>query len=187
MNTYQPTFQSPIQTETVSGDGLLMTDLTGVPVILIQGDVSAGLPDGLPGPDLPGQLLIRDKVLLARLTRSEILLFGTEPEADIPNVAALEHHFKTAGSFSHATELTHGQAVIKLSGPAAAEALSKICGLNFADNAFPSGQVKQSSAAKIKTLIARLDDGDTPTYYLHVSRPFGQYFWDTLWAAAEEF
>ncbi len=181
------TLQSPIQAEAVSGAGLSMTDITGAPVILIQGDVAAGLPDGLPLPASPGELLAHGGLLLARLTPGELLLFGAEPSAVAPDAAALERHVGASGSFAHATDVTHGQAIIKLGGPASAGALSKICGLNFADSAFPSGQVKQTSAAKIKALIARQDEGDTPTYYLQVSRPFGQYFWETLLDAAQEF
>ena len=45
----------------------------------------------------------------------------------------------------------------------------------------------QTSAAKIKTLIARYDEGGTPTYYLHVDRALGQYFWEVVWDAGEEF
>ena len=67
------TFQSPIQAETVTGAGLSMTDLTGAPVLLIQGDVSAGLPEGLPLPDSPGKLLAHGGLLLGRLTPGEVL------------------------------------------------------------------------------------------------------------------
>ena len=78
------------------------------------------------------------------------------------------------------TDLTHGRAVLKLSGPAAAAILNAICGLDFHDTAFPNLHVQQTSAAKVKTLIARADENGAPAYYLHVPRPFGQYFWDTL-------
>lgn len=187
MNTNTPTFQSPIQAEAVAGAGLSITDLTGAPVILIQGNFSAGLPEGLPLPDSPGKILAHGGLLLGRLTHSEVLLFGAEPLAVAPDATALERHFAASGSFAHATDLTHGQAIVKLSGSTTVEALNKICGLNFADSVFSSGQVKQTSAAKVKTLIARWDEGDSPTYFLQVSRPFGQYFWDTLLDAAQEF
>jgi heterotetrameric sarcosine oxidase gamma subunit len=74
-----------------------------------------------------------------------------------------------------------------LAGPVASEALGKICGLNFANDAFPSDQVRQTSAAKIKTLIVRADENQTPVYFLHVERPLGQYFWETLIDAGQEF
>jgi len=48
-------------------------------------------------------------------------------------------------------------------------------------------QIRQTSAAKIKTLIARCDEDGTRVYFLHVNRPFSQYFWDTVSDAALEF
>jgi sarcosine oxidase gamma subunit len=74
-----------------------------------------------------------------------------------------------------------------LIGVTAAEVLSKICGLNFHETAFPTMQVKQSSAAKIKTLIARCDEAGTPSYFLHVDRSLGQYFFEVLRDAGQEF
>ena len=77
--------------------------------------------------------------------------------------------------------------MLKLSGSAASETLSKICGLDFDDEAFSNMQIRQTSAAKVKTLIARCDEHGTRVYFLHVNRPFGQYFWDTVSDAALEF
>jgi sarcosine oxidase gamma subunit len=65
--------------------------------------------------------------------------------------------------------------------------LGKICGLDFHDTIFPNLRVAQTSAAKIKTLIARYDTAERPTYFLHVNRPLGQYFWETVWDAGQEF
>ena len=105
----------------------------------------------------------------------------------MPSAADLDEAFKQAGRFAHATDFTHGKAVLKLAGSAAAEALSKICGLDFYETAFGNMQVKQTSAAKITTLIARCDEGDIPAYFLHVERALGQYFFETLWDAGQEF
>jgi hypothetical protein len=59
--------------------------------------------------------------------------------------------------------------------------------LDFAATTFPNLHVAQSSAAKIKTLIAREDEGTTPGYYLHVDAPSGQYFCDAVLDAGREF
>jgi sarcosine oxidase subunit alpha len=99
----------------------------------------------------------------------------------------MEKSFKDAGLFAHTVDYAHGQAALKLSGDNAADVLSKICGLDFRDSVFANMQVKQTSAAKIKTLIARIDEAGMLTYHLHVSRPLGQYFWKILWDAGQEF
>lgn len=188
MTNYPPTFQSPI---TVSGEtsalgaDLSLQDVTGLPICLIQGLADTVLLHYLPDmPSKPGQLVDSGAMIGCRLLPKEIYGFGKTPEATLPPADGLNEQFRQAGLTASATDLTHGKAIIKLSGTAAGETLQKICGLDFHESVFPTGQVKQTSAAKIKTLIARSDENDLPTYYLHVDRPFGQYFWDTLWDAA---
>lgn len=190
MTQYKPVFRSPIAAlepaPTVSD--LTVSDLTGVQVTLVQGQAGDVLKEHLPRvPANPGDVVDADEGLLARLTPAEFYLFGKLSDANLPGISELEASFEEANCFAYATDLTHGRAVLKLIGPAAAEALSKICGLDFHDSAFASGQVKQTSAAKIKTLIVRYDEHDTPVYHLHVNRPYGQYFWDIVWDAGQEF
>jgi sarcosine oxidase subunit alpha len=136
-------------------------------------------------PAKPGDVVEIEAGFLARLTPQEFYLFGNSAGAQLPSAAELEASF--GGAFAHTTDYTHGQTLLKLRGAEAAEALSKICGLDFHDPVFPNMRVKQTSAAKIKTLIARIDENGEPTYHLHVSRPLGQYFWETLWDAGQEF
>ncbi len=185
MTDYKPVFQSPIVTEppdSIASGSVQITDLTGAPAILIQGDAAQSLQSQFAGiPATPGDVIAADGGLLARLTPGELYLFG------ISAASELEAGLTSNQPSVRATDVTHGKAVVKLTGPAAGDVLSKICGLDFHDSAFPSMQVKQTSAAKIKTLIARCDQGDTPVYYLHVARSLGQYFWDILWDAGQEF
>lgn len=191
MSTYNPIFRSPITVSsaptTQSGE-LSLTDLTGVPVIHIQGEAG----DLLQGhfaqiPAKPGDVVEAGGGLLARLTPAEFCLFGLSVSASLPTAADLDHTFAQAQRFAHATDYTHGKAVLRLAGAAAPDLLGKICGLDFYDTVFPNGRVAQTSAAKIKTLIARFDQEQRPTYYLHVNRPLGQYFWEVAWDAGREF
>ena len=167
---------------------LKLSDLTGVPVILIQGEVDDILKQHFAQiPARPGDLVEVSGSLLARLTAMQFYLFGVSPVANLPSAATLDDSFAKNQCFAHATDITHGQAVLRLAGVAASELLSKICGLDFHQTVFPSQHVAQTSAAKIKTLIARYDTGETPTYFLHVNRTLGQYFWETMWDAGQEF
>ena len=192
MDNSQPIFASPITISiaqpVVQGADLIVRDITGVPVILIQGIPGNAL-DGLFGniPGNPGATVDTGDTVLARLTPDELYIFGKRPGAALPLAADIDQRLAAASHFAHATDLSHGKAVIKLVGPAAGETLSKICGLNFANAAFPPGQVAQTSAAKIKTLIVRGDEDQTLVYFLHVERPLGQYFWETLIDAGQEF
>ncbi|MFQ5576930.1 MAG: hypothetical protein ACE5G8_08075 [Anaerolineae bacterium] len=167
MTDYTPIFHSSIEAKAKTGDETLL-DLSGAPIRLIQEPVNS-----LPGVDIPprpGDVTDAGDALLCRLTPAELYLFGKTPAAELSSLP----------DSLRPTDLTHGRAVLKLRSPGAAEALSAICGLDFHDTAFPNLQVRQTSAAKVKTLIARADENGAPTYYLHVPRPFGQYFWDTL-------
>jgi heterotetrameric sarcosine oxidase gamma subunit len=192
MDNGQPIFESPITTSiaqpVAQGADLIVQDMTGVPIILIQGSPGNAL-GGLFAtiPDHPGATVDTGNTVLARLTPDELYVFGKSPGAELPQAVDVDPSLAAAGQFSHATDLTHGKAVVKLAGPVVRETLSKLCGLNFATDAFPSGQVRQTSAAKIKTLIVRADEDQTPVYFLHVERSLGQYFWETLIDAGQEF
>ena len=165
-----------------------MLDLTGAPIVRIQGPAADSLQSLLPAvPAKPGDVVDLGQGLLARLRPQEFYLFGKTVEAILPTAAELVRHFAESGQHLHATDYTHGQAVVWLAGPAVPQLLSKICGLDFRERAFSNHQVKQTSAAKIKALIVRDDEGDIPAYFLHVTRPMGQYFWETLWDAGQEF
>lgn len=194
MTDYRPIFRSPILVPVhspapdSSPTGLELLDLSGVAITLIQGDASEALQrqfDRLP--QAVGRAVAVGEGLLARLTPTEHYLFGTSLSASLPAAVDLDRTLAGLEPSAHATDLTHGKAVLRLMGHPAAELLSKICGLACYDAQFPNLNVAQTSAAKIKTLIARYDEGGTPAYFLHVDRPLGQYFWEVVWDAGQEF
>ncbi|MCK6624887.1 MAG: hypothetical protein L6R45_06895 [Anaerolineae bacterium] len=191
MSTYNPIFHSPITASLLPmspSAELTLADLTGAPVIHIQGEAGDLLQAYFAQiPAKPGELVDVGEGLLARLTPAEFYLFGLSASAGLPTAADLDNAFAQARRFAHATDYTHGKAVLRLAGAAAPDLLSKICGLDFHPTVFPSRRVAQTSAAKVKALIARYDQGQTPTYYLHVNRPLGQYFWEVAWDAGQEF
>ncbi len=191
MSTYDPIFRSPItigSAPTSQSGEFSLADLTGVPVIHIQREMGDLLQAHFAQiPAKPGEVVEVDGGLLARLTPAEFYLFGLSVGVSLPTATDLDHTFAQAQRFAHATDYTHGKAVLRLVGAAAPDLLSKICGLDFYEAVFPSGRVAQTSAAKIKTLIARFDQGQMPTYYLHVNRPLGQYFWEVVQDAGQEF
>ncbi len=194
MTTFNPIFRSPIMIPNLpslrkaSDPQLTLSDLTGVQITLIHGDVSDLLKNYFSAiPTKPGELVDVGGGLLACLTPREFCLFGLSSVAQLPSAAMLDETFAKNQHFAHATDTTHGKAVLRLAGIPARELLSKICGLDFHDTVFPTMHVAQTSAAKIKTLIARCDENGTPTYFLHVNRPLGQYFWEVVWDVGQEF
>lgn len=179
MDNYTPIFRSAIDISLVTDSetaSLTLTDMTGLPVVLIQGRAEASLQAAFGQiPARPGDLVESGQLLLARLLPDAFYLFGKIAAAELPVLSG--------GAV--VTDYRHGKAVLALRGEPAPALLSKLCGLNF--GAFPNMHAAQTTAAKITALIARCDEEIGPVYYLHVDRPFGQYFWETVWEAGQEF
>ena len=193
MTASAPVFRTAIPAAAVApveSPRVTLRDLSGVGVILIQGDVGTApaLETRWPAlPHAPGQVSEVGDALLCRLTPSELYILSTSPSAPLPPADELNVELSGAGCFAHATDYRHGSAVLRLSGPDAVGTMRKICGLDFSDSAFPNLAVRQTSAAKIKTLIVRSDEREGHRYYLVVNRPFGEYMWHTVRDAALEF
>ena len=191
MTASAPVFRTAIPAAAVApveSPRVTLRDLSSVGVILIQGDVGTALETRWPRlPHAPGQVSEVGDALLCRLTPSELYILSGSPSAVLPPADELSAELSGAGCFAHATDYRHGSAVLRLSGPDAVGTMRKICGLDFSDSAFPNLRVRQTSAAKIKTLIVRSDERGGHGYYLVVNRPFGAYMWHTVRDAALEF
>ena len=95
-----------------------------------------------------------------------------------------------AGEFVTTVDLTHGRALMRLSGRAAAQALSKVCAVDLAEATTPEGTAFRSSVAKVTTDVVRDDAGAAtgePSYLLHCERSTGQYLFECLLDAGKEF
>ncbi len=119
--------------------------------------------------------------ILARLRRDEFLLLTADLKAAMDHLAS-----KPAGTLITLTDITHGRAVIYLGGTRAPDVLPKVCGLDFADTKFPNLHAAQTSLAKVRTLIIRMDTGPTPAYLLVVDRSLADYVWEVIDDAAQE-
>lgn len=84
-------------------------------------------------------------------------------------------------------DLTHGRALLRLTGPAADQTLSKVCAIDLADAVTPDGAAFRSSVAKLATDVVRDDVGGVRSYLLHCERSSGQYLFDALLDAGREF
>jgi len=82
-------------------------------------------------------------------------------------------------------DVTSGRAALRLTGPAAAETLAKVCALDLARAA--DGSAFRSSVAKVVTEIVRDDRTGTPSYLLLCDRSFGRYLAEALLDAGAEF
>ncbi len=187
----EPVFRTPIPgaaSGALASASIELRDLSGTDVVLIQGDARSALDSRWSRiPTEPGDVLDVESTLLCRLTARDLYLTARTPSVRLPSIQELNSSFERTRCSARATDYRHGTAVVNLRGSAAPHVLSKVCGLDFSEAAFPDMQVRQTGAAKIETLIVRCDEDAVRVYYLHVHRPFGQYMWDTVGDAALEF
>lgn len=82
---------------------------------------------------------------------------------------------------------THSRALFRITGAAAASLLEKLCSLDWSDVMTPDGAVVSASVAKVTCDLARQDVEGTPSYLIACDRSFGQYLFDAVLDAGDEF
>ncbi len=87
--------------------------------------------------------------------------------------------------FVSMTDLTHGRALVRITGPDAAGLLARLCGADLHDDMAPDGAALRSAVAGVATDIIRDDRAAVPSYLLHCERSSGQYLFGTLVSAGE--
>lgn len=169
-----------------SGAALRLSDCTPLAKLLVRGDEQ-------------GRFRARFGVGVgaARLLSPDLLVIGWGPgewtllgppgaEERLASVAALDRDDGN-GEFLSATEVTHGHALMRLAGTAAAALLAKICAIDLGDDVTPDGAAFRSSVAKLVTEVVRHDRDGEPAYWLQCDRAFGQYLFDAVLDAGAEF
>ena len=84
-------------------------------------------------------------------------------------------------------DATHGRALVRVTGPLAAELLAKVCAIDFSEDISPDGVAFRSSVARVVTDVVRDDQDGEVSYLLHCERSSGQYLFGALMDAGEEF
>jgi heterotetrameric sarcosine oxidase gamma subunit len=83
------------------------------------------------------------------------------------------------------TDLTHGRALVRVTGPEAVDLLARLCGADLQDDMAPDGAALRSGVAGVATDIVRDDQAGVPSYLLHCERSSGQYLFGALVSAGE--
>jgi heterotetrameric sarcosine oxidase gamma subunit len=84
-------------------------------------------------------------------------------------------------------DLTHGRALVRLTGGDAAAVVSKLCGIDLADEVTPNLAAFRSLVANVVTDVVRDDVFGGRSYLLHCERASGQYLFDVLVDAGAEY
>jgi len=90
-------------------------------------------------------------------------------------------------SLSTVLDMTHGGVLLRLTGVDSARLLEKVCAIDLSDRLTPDRAVFRSSVARVTTEVIRDDVGGLRSYLLHSDRSSGQYLFDALLDAGEEF
>jgi heterotetrameric sarcosine oxidase gamma subunit len=93
---------------------------------------------------------------------------------------------RVPGEVVSVTDLTHGRAMIRLTGQNAADVLSAVCGIDLSDAVTPDGAAFRSSVAALATDVIRDDVAEVRSYLLHCERSSGQYLFDALLSAGRD-
>ena len=86
-----------------------------------------------------------------------------------------------------ATDLTHGRALIRLTGRRGDAVLAKVCGIDTGDGITPDGAAFRTAVAAVATDVIRDDTGGERSYLLHCERSSGAYLFGALLTAGGEF
>jgi sarcosine oxidase, subunit gamma len=87
--------------------------------------------------------------------------------------------------FVSVVDLTHGRALVRITGQDAAELLARLCGADLHDEMAPDGAALRSAVAGVATDIIRDDRAGLPSYLLHCERSSGQYLFGALVSAGQ--
>jgi heterotetrameric sarcosine oxidase gamma subunit len=83
-------------------------------------------------------------------------------------------------------DLTHGRALIRLTGARAAEVLAAVCGIDLSDTVTPNGSAFRTSVAALATDVIRDDLAGVRSYLLHCERSSGLYLFDSVLSAGRD-
>jgi heterotetrameric sarcosine oxidase gamma subunit len=125
--------------------------------------------------------------LVAGAGPGEWLLLAAPGQAPALIARAEDLAARCAGELVTATDLTHGRALMRLTGTGAAGVLAKVCGIDTGDGITPDGAAFRSSVAALATDVIRDDVGGVPSYLLHCERSSGAYLFGELLSAGSEF
>lgn len=116
-------------------------------------------------------------VIIAGLRPDEFWLIGAMTAVDAAASELVERGVRSA------VDLTHGRALIEVSGDKATKMLEKVCGLDWSDAMTPPGSATSASVARVTCDIIRVDY----RYLVSCDRSFGQYLIESLADAGREF
>jgi len=163
-----------------------LVDLSPALKLELKGTGTGDYLDSLLGKPVPqpGRLALAPPGYVCRVSRNHaFFVFDREKS---PLVAKIRQ-VRSDGSCLHAIDRTNGFGGFLLCGPQAAWLLNKLTSLDLRETSFPNFSCAFGPMAAIRALLAKRDRGGLPAYEIFFSREYGEYFWDAVREAGEEF
>ncbi len=185
-----PAFESPVVRSSQSSNAgdLALTDASATTKWLVRAGVDGPITHLL-GAQFGSSQVAPDGALVLGSRPGEWIILGSssEVEATVADLNGLD-----SDEFASALDWTHGRAMFRVTGFEATRMLEKVCGIDWSDHMTPDGAVVSASVALVTCDIARNDlsqddTTSTPSYLIICDRSFGQYLFDTLIDAGDEF
>ena len=118
---------------------------------------------------------------------SDHVLIITAPGTVAAAEQTLMQYMEAANGCMHLTNLTSALAAVQLVGPYSRDLLCKLTALDLSPRQFADLTCAQGSVAKVHAFVVRADIGSELAYEVYCGREFGEYLWDTLRDAGQEF
>lgn len=160
-----------------SAADLTMVDLAPVAKVGVRADPSGSMSEAL-------ETMVGSAVVTCAAPGEWLVLAA--PEDRIALVAELEQMARGTGDFVTVVDLTHGRALMRLTGHHAAGVLAKECAVDLSDRGCPDGRSLRTRIAGLAVDVVRDDRTRVPSYLLHCERSSGQYLFDVLLEAGAE-
>jgi len=162
------------------GAELTLTDVTPLAKVAVAGAAPelGGVPE-LRGVRFGRAARADDGTLVAGSGPGEWLLIGPPGQA-----GALGATVPPGATW---VDLTHGRALVRLTGEHGPLVLAKLSAIDLDDELVPDGAALRTAVAAVATDIIRDDQDGTRSYLLHCERSAGQYLFGALLAAGAEY
>ena len=165
--------------------------------------LSPDLSPGLSPETLPGRTVVRVTPqalhidpdtsglpggLVCSLARNHARLISSPGTA-----AAVQSHLEAvtqpaaASACVHLTDVTSSFTAVQIAGPRSRDLLRKLTALDLRPAQFPDLSCAQGSLANVHALVIRADIQTHLSYQVYYGREFGEYVWEALLDAGQEF
>ena len=166
-----------------------LIDLTHLSRVGFRGaDAAAYLQQqGYNTPEVPNTLTVQsDGSVVGRLSATEYLVLGTLKDFG-EKVTALEASWQMNEQLNYLLPRQDSHAWFMITGQFIVPVMAKLCGVDLSEHAFKTGQIAQTSVARINAIVFNVSDESCPKFSILCDRAASLYMWEVLQDAMDEF